>query len=102
MSPTSRYNLPMARTAQQILDDALQLDPDERDWLAEQLLIGLNEKAFSALKSEYGEPERGYEEWFRSGVEEALADNSEGVPHEDAMKKLHHAIQSKRKLKQSA
>jgi DNA polymerase III psi subunit len=92
----------MARTAQQILDDALQLVPDERDWLAEQLLIGLNKEAFSALKKEYGEPEAGYEAWFRAGVEEALADNSEGVPHEKAMKQLHHNIQSKRKLKQSA
>ncbi len=92
----------MARTAQQILDDALQLVPDERDWLAEQLLIGLNEDAFSALKKEYDEPEPGYEKWFRAGVEEALADNSEGVSHEDAMKQLHRAIQSKRKLKQSA
>jgi hypothetical protein len=92
----------MARTAQQILDDALQLVPTERDWLAEQLLIGLNKDAFSALKKEFGEPEPGYEKWFRTGVEESLADNSEGVPHEDAMRQLHHAIQSKRKLKQSA
>jgi hypothetical protein len=92
----------MARTAQQILDDARQLAPDERDWLAEQLLIGLNEEAFSALKKEYGEPEAGYEEWFRAGVEEALTDSSESVPHEEAMKQLHHAIQSKTKLKQSA
>jgi hypothetical protein len=92
----------MPRTAQQILDDARQLAPDERDWLAEQLLIGLNEEAFSALKQEYGEPEAGYEEWFREGVKEALADSAEGVPHEEAMKQLHHAVLSKRKLKRSA
>jgi hypothetical protein len=82
----------MARIAQQILDDALQLVPDERDWLAEQLLIGVNEEAFSALKKEYGEPEPGYEEWFRTGVEEALADNSEGIPYEEAVERLDRLI----------
>jgi|GEM_PF-3571706 len=82
----------MARSAQQILDDALQLVPDERDWLAEQLLIGLNQEAFSALKKEYGEPEPGYEKWLRGGVEEALADNSEGVRHEEAMERLNRLI----------
>jgi hypothetical protein len=93
----------MARTAQQILDDARQLAPDERDWLAEQLLIGFNEDAFSALKKEYGEPEAGYEEWFRAGVEEALADDGSGdVPYEEAMKQFHKAIQKARKMKKTA
>ncbi len=32
-----------------------------------------------------GEPEPGYDEWFRASVEEALADDSAGIPHEEAM-----------------
>jgi hypothetical protein len=98
----SRYNLPMPRTAAEILDDARQLPPDEREWLAEQLLIHANEEAFSALEKEYGQPEPGYDEWFRAGVEEALGDTSGDVSHEEAMKELHEAIQKARKLKASA
>jgi len=93
----------MPRTAQQILDDARQLAPDEREWLAEQLFIKANEEAFSALDQEYGKPEAGYDEWFRAGVEEALADDGSGdVPHEDAMKQFHEAIQKARKMKKTA
>ena len=92
----------MSPNAQRILDDARQLPPDERDWLAEQLFIGANEEAFSALEKEYGQPEPGYEEWFRAGVEEALADTSNGIPHEEAMKQFHDAIRKARKLKRTA
>lgn len=35
----SRYNLPMSRNAQEILEQARQLPPDEVDWLIESLLI---------------------------------------------------------------
>jgi len=48
------------------------------------------------------EPEPGYDEWFRAGVEEALADTSEDIPHEEAMKHFHDAIQQARKLKRTA
>ena len=92
----------MSPNAQKILDEARQLPADERDWLAEQLLTEQNEEAFSALKKEYGEPEPGYDDWFRAGVEEALADTSGDVSHEDAMKEFHDAIQRARKLKASA
>jgi len=44
------------------------------------------------------EPKPGYDEWFRAGVEEALADTSEDIPHEDAMKHFHEAIQKARML----
>ena len=93
------------RTAQQILDDARQLPPDERNWLAEQLLIGANEEAFSALEKEYGKPEPGYDEWFRAGVEEALADTSPGIPHEKVARELKSILRAKRqaeRLKKSA
>lgn len=35
----SRYNLSMSPSAQRILAEALQLPPDELDWLVESLLI---------------------------------------------------------------
>ncbi|MEI9967258.1 MAG: hypothetical protein WDM87_00990 [Terracidiphilus sp.] len=39
-----------------------------------------------------------YDEWFRAGVEEALVDTSEDIPHEEAMKHFHEAIHKARKL----
>jgi len=38
-NPIPRYNLPMSRTPQEILEEALQLPPDQIDWLVESLLI---------------------------------------------------------------
>ena len=92
----------MSPNAQRLLDEARQLPPDERKWFTEQLLIGVNEEAFATLARDYGEPEPGYDDWFRKGVEESLADSSDGIPHEEAMKRFHTAIQRARKLKKSA
>jgi hypothetical protein len=93
----------MSPDAQGLLDQARQLSPDERDWLAEQLLVGANEEAFSALEKELGKPEPGYEGWFRAGIEEALAEDPAGdVPHEEAMRQLHEAILKAKKLKNTA
>ena len=92
----------MSPDAQRILDEARQLPPDQREWLTEQLLIKGNDEAFAALEEECGEPEPGYAEWFRAGVEEALADTSGDISHEEAMKEFHDAIQRARKLKASA
>jgi hypothetical protein len=86
----------MSPKAQRILDQAMKLPAKEKRWLTEQLLVLQNDKAFSTLEKEYGEPEAGYEEWFRAGVEEALADDSPGIPHERAMKRFHDAIQKAR------
>ena len=101
----SRYNFSMPRTAAKLLEEARQLPPAERDWLVENLLreIGvMSDEAFAALEKEYGEPEPGYEESFRKGVEEALADTSADIPHEEAMEQFHEAIRRARKLKRSA
>lgn len=94
----------MPRTAQQILDDARQLPSDERHWMAEQLLSQLNDEAFSALEAEYGKPEPGYDEWFRAHIEEALADTSPGVPHEQVMREMEEMIRraKEKKLKETA
>lgn len=85
-------------TAAEILEAARQLPANEQEWL----LQTLQEDEFTAWQKEVGEPEPGYEEWFRTGVEEALADDSPGIPHEEAMKYLHEAIQKARRLKATA
>jgi hypothetical protein len=95
----------MSPDAQRLLEQARQLSPQERDWLAEQLLVSANEEAFSALERDYGKPEPGYEEWFRAGVEEALAEDSPGTPHAEVMQEISEILRSARKahrLKESA
>jgi hypothetical protein len=101
----SRYNLPMPRTAAEILEEARQLPTSEREWLAENLLGeegAMSDEEFAAWEKEAGEPEPGYDEWFRAGVEEALADTSGDVSHKEAMKEFHEAILRARKLKATA
>lgn len=102
--PNSRYNLPMNRTAAEILEEARQLSPDEQDWVAEQLLIQLNDEAFSALEAEYGKPEPGYEDWFRSHIEEALEDTSPGIPPDQVMREMEDKIRAAKEkmLKETA
>jgi len=97
----SRYNLPMPMTAAEIREAARQLPADEREWL----LQTLQEDEFAAWQKEAGEPEPGYEEWFRASVEEALADDSPGIPHEEVMKETAEIIRAARerqRLKASA
>ena len=85
----------MSPAAQKLLEEARKLPPDERDWLIGNLLaeeVGTSQAAFAAWQKEVGEPEPRYDEWFRAGVEEALADTSEGIPHEEMMKQVHELI----------
>jgi hypothetical protein len=93
----------MSRTAVEILEDARQLPPGELDWLVESLVNegpgGMSEDEFAAWQKNVGEPEPGYDEWFRAGVEEALADTSGYIPHEEAMEHFHNAILRARKMK---
>lgn len=102
----SRYNLPMPRTAAELLEEVRHLPPAERDWLIENLLgeeSAISDAAFAAWQKEAGEPEAGYEEWFRASVEVGLADDPSGdVPHEKAMQHLHQAILKARRLKNTA
>lgn len=95
----------MSPAAQKLLEEARKLPPDERDWLIGNLLaegVATSQEAFDAWQKEVGEPESGYEEWFRAGVEEALADTSEGIPHEEMMRQFRKAIARARKLKKTA
>jgi len=91
----------MPQTAAEILEAARQLPADEQEWL----LRALQEDEFAAWQKEVGEPEPGYEEWFRAEVEEALADTSPGIPHEEVMKEMDGIIRAayeRQKLKASA
>jgi hypothetical protein len=88
----------MSPDAQRLLEEARNLPPDDFNWLLENLFAQSNDEAFAALEKEYGAPEPGYDVWFRAGVEEALADDGAAdVPHEEAMKQFHEAIQKARK-----
>jgi hypothetical protein len=72
----SSYNVFMKRTAAKPLEEARQLPPGDLDWLIQNLLGEegpMSDEAFAAWQKEVGEPEPGYDEWFRAGVEEALA-----------------------------
>ena len=96
----------MNRTAAQILEDARKLSLSEQEWLLQNLFPDdareMTEEEFAAWQKEFGEPEPGYDEWFRAGVAEALADTSPGIPHEEAMKYFHEAILKARKMKATA
>jgi hypothetical protein len=95
----------MNRRAAEILEEARQLPPGDLDWLVKSLLHeedGASEKEYAAWQKEVGEPEPGYDEWFRAGVEESLADTSGDIPHDEAMKQFHQAILRARKLKATA
>ncbi|MGA2050317.1 MAG: hypothetical protein ABSG96_21660 [Terracidiphilus sp.] len=59
-------------------------------------------RVLSQAQKEVGEPEPGYEEWFRAGVEEVLPDDSGDIPHEEAMKHFHQSILRARKTKATA
>jgi len=88
-------------TAAEILEAARQLAPAEQQWLVQTL----QEDEFAAWQKEVGEPEPGYEEWFRASVEEALADNSPGIPHDEVVKEMAEVLRAARegrKLKASA
>ena len=106
LHPDSRYNLHMSRTAHELLEEARQLPPGDLNWLIQNLLQegdgGTEEEKLAAWGKDVGEPEPGYDEWFRTGVEEALADTSPDTPHEEAMKEFHNAILRARKMKATA
>jgi hypothetical protein len=95
----------MDRSAHEILEEARKLPPADRDWLIENLLgeqSVISDEVLADWQNEAGEPESGYDEWFRAGVEEALADTSGDIPHEEAMKQFHDAIRRAKTLKRTA
>jgi len=85
----------MAMTAAEILEAARQLPANEQEWL----MHTLQDDEFAAWEKEVGEPEPGYEEWFRASVEEALADDSPGIPHDQVAKEMSEIIRTARERK---
>ena len=40
-------------------------------------------------------PEPGYDEWFRQQVQEALDDDSPGIPHEQVMREMRERLEAR-------
>jgi len=63
----------MPRNATEILEDAHQLLPTELNWLIENLVAveggEMDDASLAEWQRAAGEPEPGYHEWFRAGVE---------------------------------
>jgi len=98
----------MNRSAAEILEDARRLPPGDLQWLVQNLLNeedAASEAEFAAWQKEVGEPDPGYDEWFRAGVEEALADAAGDTPHEEVVKEIRSILRRARegqRLKASA
>ncbi len=71
----SRYNLPMSRSAQEILEEARQLPPAEVDWLIESLLIKESNQPDAEIEAAWdGEIKRRLDEIDSGAVEMIPAD----------------------------
>jgi hypothetical protein len=90
----------MPRSYEEVRQIACELPEDQRILLAEELFESLGPdnvlEAHAAWQKEVGEPEPGYDEWFRAGVEEALADTSPGIPHEEVMEGVSKILRTAR------
>jgi hypothetical protein len=76
----------------------MELPEDQRLGLAIELSADIS------LHPGLGKPEPGYEEWFRAGVEQALADSSDGISHHEVVSEIASVLRSAReaRLKESA
>jgi hypothetical protein len=89
----------MSLTLEEVRQLALELPAEQRLALALELSEGL------PPHPGLGAPEPGYEEWFRAGVEEALADTSRGIPHKEIVADIASVLRAAReaqRLKASA
>jgi len=43
-------------------------------------------------RKDIGQPDLGYKEWFRAGVEKTMTATSGNIPHEEDMKQFHNTI----------
>jgi hypothetical protein len=96
----------MAHSYEEVRQIAHELPEDQRILLANSLWDSVETaEDEAAWRKDVGEPEPGYEEWFRAGVEEALADTSEDIPHEVVVKDIANLLRDARearRLKASA
>jgi putative addiction module component (TIGR02574 family) len=80
----------MSPDAQRLLDEARQLPPEEREWLAECLLID-DEKISAA------EVESAWNDEIKRRLDEIDAGQVKMIPHEEFLAGLNAHISSKRK-----
>jgi putative addiction module component (TIGR02574 family) len=71
----------MPRTAQQILDEARQLPPDEREWLAEFLLIKDESVSAAEVESAWGDE-------IKRRLDEIDAGEVEMIPGDEVMARM--------------
>jgi len=72
---------------------AMQLPENQR------LPLALDLCADVTVHPGLGEPEPGYEEWFRTGVEAALLDTSAGIPHNEVVSDIANVLRSAREAR---
>lgn len=77
----SRYNLPMSPKAQEILEQARRLSPDEQDWLAECLLIKDDSIGFE-------EAEAAWSDEIKRRLDEIDAGEVEMIPGDEVMARM--------------
>jgi putative addiction module component (TIGR02574 family) len=80
----------MSPNAQRLLDEARQLPPDERDWLAECLLI--KDENVSAV-----EVESAWSDEIKRRLDEIDSGAVKMIPHEEFLANLDAHIASKRR-----
>lgn len=91
----------MPQTAAELLEEIRHLPREEQLSLAEALLQELPEDSLEDAEN----PELGYDEWFRAGVEEARVDSSQDIQHEQVVAEVSEFLRrasESRRLKASA
>ncbi len=87
----SRYNLPMSRTAQEILEEARQLPPDQVDWLIESLLI----RESNEPEAEEAEIEAAWDGEIKRRLDEIDSGAVEMIPAEQVHAEMISALSPK-------
>ena len=85
----SRYNPPMSPDAQRLLDQVRQLPPEEREWLAESVLI--RNEGLSAA-----EVESAWDEEIKRRLDDIDSGAVKMISHEEFLADLDAHIASKR------
>ena len=60
----------------------------------ERIALALELQADLPIHPGLREPDPGYEEWFRAGVEDALLDTSDGVAHDVVVSDIANVLRS--------
>jgi putative addiction module component (TIGR02574 family) len=79
----------MSPNAQRLLDEARQLPPDEREWLAERLLI--NDQSASAAEVEFA-----WDAEIKRRLDEIDSGAVEMIPGEEVLARMDARLKAKR------